>query len=70
MTMEKYSQTDNDIALELRNEEAQLMQKMAGFMAGQEKTAAEQTERQQTERRLSQVRARITQIDLQRQVGE
>lgn len=62
MTMEKYSQSDADLIAGLRDEEAQLMQKMATYMSNVgEKTAADQ---RTTEQRLIAVRSKITQIDL------
>lgn len=60
MTMEKYSQSDDDLLAGLRNEEAQLMQEVARAMSG-EKIATSQGA---VEQRLASVRAKITSLDL------
>lgn len=64
--MEKYGVQDDDMISGLRDEEHQLMVKMAGFMQGIEKTAEELTEERRTETRLHQIRAKITEHDLKK----
>ena len=64
MTMDKYSQDDDSLLLGLRDEEAQLMQKVQAHMCGGEKTAAEEQDYRSTEGRLQSVRARITELDM------
>ena len=66
MTMEKYSQDDDSLVDGLRNEEAQLMQKMQSFMMIAEKTASEEGDMRSTENRLQAVRSKITSIDMER----
>jgi hypothetical protein len=62
--MEKYGIGGDELTLALRNEEAELMTKMAGFMARHSKTAAEESESRRVQARLSEVRQKLTEIDL------
>lgn len=66
MTMDKYSVDDDALISGLRNEEANLMQKMQSYMMIGEKTASEEQDMRTTETRLHAVRAKITQVDLQK----
>jgi hypothetical protein len=66
MTMDKYSQDDDSLTLGLRDEEAQLMQRVQAHMNGGEKTAAEEADYRTTESRLQTVRAKITELDMAR----
>lgn len=66
MTMEKYSQDEDTLLLGLRDEEAQLMQRVQAAMASHEKTADEEQRLRADESRLAQVRAKITSIDMER----
>jgi hypothetical protein len=62
--MEKYGVGGDELTLALRNEEAELMQKMAGLMSRHTKTAAEEAEAQRVQARLQEVRGKLTEIDL------
>lgn len=62
--MEKYGIGGDELTLALRNEEAELMQKMAGFMTRHAKTAAEESESRRVQARLMEVRQKLTEIDL------
>lgn len=62
--MEKYGVGGDELTLGLRDEETQLMQKMAGFMGKLTKTAAEESESQRVQSRLTEVRQKLTEIDL------
>lgn len=64
--MEKYGIQEDDLISALRDEEHQLMIKMAGYMSGMEKTAEEIDDEKRSESRLHQVRARITEHDLKK----
>jgi len=62
--MEKFGIGGDELTLALRDEEAQLMQKVASFMSSSEKTAAEAEDYRRAESRLQQVRAKLTEIDM------
>lgn len=62
--MEKFGVSQDGLLNSLRDEEAQLMQKMSAHMMTREKTAAEEGECQALETRLQGVRAKISEIDL------
>jgi hypothetical protein len=58
--MEKVGVSNQEMHDNLRNEEATLMQRMSKIMTDPAKTAADRTE---VENRLSQVRAKLTELD-------
>jgi hypothetical protein len=62
--MEKYGVEDNDLVNSLRDEEHQLMVKVAAYMSSPAKTASAEQEYRMIENRLTAVRDKITQIDL------
>lgn len=62
--MEKYGVGGDELTIALRNEEADLMGKMAGFLARHTKTAAEEAESQRVQARLQEVRQKLTEHDL------
>lgn len=65
--MEKYAVHDDDLIEGLRNEEHDLMLKVAAHMTNTgEKTASEEHEYQSTQNRLTQVRNKITEHDLKK----
>lgn len=64
--MEKFGVGGDELTLALRNEEAELMRKTAGFMSKHTKTAAEESESQRVNSRLQEVRQKLTEIDLKK----
>jgi hypothetical protein len=62
--MEKYGVQDDDMITGLRNEEHDLMARMAEHMANMDKTASEEADMRQVQSRLTAVRDRITAHDL------
>ena len=63
MTMEKTSTSKEILYSGLRNQEANLMQKVQSMMADGEKTAEDRSE---LETELQEVRNKITELDLQK----
>ena len=61
--MEKLGVENNQLRKELLDEEANLMQKVQGLLLKHEKTASERAEEHSLNNRLSQVRARIYELD-------
>jgi hypothetical protein len=64
--MEKYGIEQDELTLALRNEEAELMGKMASLMSRHQKTAAEESEAQRVQSRLLDVRQKLTEHDLKK----
>lgn len=64
--MEKYAVEDNVLIDGLRDEEHQLMLKVASHMSRGEKNAADESEYNRAEARLQQIRGKITEHDLRK----
>lgn len=64
--MEKFAVRDDDLIEGLRNEEHELMLKVAGHMIGIEKTAEQERDYQSAQNRLQMIRDKITDHDLKK----
>lgn len=62
--MEKFGVGGDELTLALRNEEAELMSKVAGLVSRHTKTGSEEAESQRVQSRLQEVRQKLTEIDL------
>jgi septation ring formation regulator EzrA len=67
--MDKFGVDESELLSGLRNEESELMTKVAAYMMIHEKTASEATEYSKLENRLQQVRDKITELDTKK-LGE